>query len=313
MASLLLGIDAGGTATVARAASNGAVVFEGRSGPGNALSTPADLLEHHLSNATAGCPTPDRIAGCFAGLATPAARSAICKILSRLFPGALLRLAPDYVAVILAAQPADLVVIAGTGSVCCTYTRGKIATSGGLGYLLGDEGSGFRYGRALVKFALSEEPSRLPGTIRAALTAEFGSVERREIVRRVHTAAEPAALLARFAVVLGQAADAGERWASDLADGEAGQLARTAARHLRSNVPFPTANVALAGGVWTSNSIRSAFARHLRTLLPGQLLDIQPLGVAPVAGAIRLAALDDDSFASLVDQGRAVGGGPSGD
>jgi len=48
--------------------------------------------------------------------------------------------------------------IMGTGSVFCTYNGSEITQQhGGLGFLLGDEGSGYYFGKLLIKALLNEE------------------------------------------------------------------------------------------------------------------------------------------------------------
>ena len=307
---VLVGIDGGGSSTVARAVSGARIIIEGTSGPGNVLSTPAEELEHNVVAATVGFPTPDLVAGCFAGLSNPVARQLATSVLRRRFPSAELRVAPDYVAALLASCSADVVVIAGTGSVCGSYTNGKLITSGGLGYLLGDRGSGFRYGQALVEFALSRSRADIPPAVGDALRAEFGTLERAEIVRAVHTAEAPAAMLARLARTLGECADAGEVWAIELVARQAGELAATVADYVGQHLPQPNITVELSGGVWNSSAVVSAFASHLRTLLASHTVSVHPAQELPVAGAVRLAALDNHAFRDLVCQGRAVQSGP---
>lgn len=49
------------------------------------------------------------------------------------------------------------ILIAGTGSICLGKKDGKLYRSGGLGPLLGDEGSGYYIGRKALKASLAEE------------------------------------------------------------------------------------------------------------------------------------------------------------
>jgi N-acetylglucosamine kinase-like BadF-type ATPase len=91
---------------------------------------------------------------------------------------------------------------------------GRLIVSGGLGYLIGDRGSGFRYGQALVEYALSQHwDSTTHERVRLAFETEFGTTDRGAVLRLVYASASPAALLARFAEILGDCADAGEPWA----------------------------------------------------------------------------------------------------
>lgn len=290
---VLVGIDAGGTSTVLRAEVDGRPVFEGVSGPANATSTPAELLERHVVASADGCPEAARVAACVAGLSTTAARSAVGAVLRRRFPASELRLAPDYVAVALASETADVVAIAGTGSVCCSFVAGRLVSTGGLGYLLGDQGSGYRYGQALVDHVLTDYSSNVPSMVWRALENEFGTARRREVVDLVHRSDAPAQLLARFAKTLGDCADRSHPWAIAIVDAEAYRFARTVALHIGRHVDKADVVVDLAGGVWRSRAIRAAFTRHLTLLLPRHDLTVGVATKPPVLGALRLAGLPD--------------------
>jgi N-acetylglucosamine kinase-like BadF-type ATPase len=302
---VLVGIDAGGTSTVLRASVDGREVFAGASGPANATSTPAELLERHILASADGCPDAVRVAACFAGLSNEAARSSVRRILRRRFPTSELRLAPDYVAVALASEAADVVAIAGTGSVCCSFVGGRLVSSGGLGYLIGDHGSGFRYGQAFVDHVLTDYSSNVPAVAWRALEAELGTARRREIVDLVHRAEAPAELLARFARTLGDCADRSHPWALGLVDVEAFRFARTVALHIGRHIDKPGVVVDLAGGVWRSRAIRNAFTRHLTRLLEDRDLTVAPATNHPVAGALRLARLPDAQCHQLCHVDRA--------
>jgi glucosamine kinase len=308
-----VGIDAGGSSTRVRAVVDGVVTFEGRSGPANATSTPATVLERNVAEAAFGCPAPERVAGCFAGLSNPGARRLATRALAACFPAAELRLAPDYVAAALASPSADVSVIAGTGSLCVSMVDGVIDSTGGLGYLLGDRGSGFRYGQLLVEHCLLLPPSELPDALRRALLDVFGSADRSEVVQRIHTDPCPAQLLAGLAPVLAASADEGAPWAAALVDQEAGLLAALVARHIDAYLPRCSITVELAGSVWSSVAIRAAFTRHVGAQVPGRDVVVHLAAEAPVAGAIRLAAMPDADFAVLVAQGRASHGAAHGD
>jgi glucosamine kinase len=76
-----------------------------------------------------------------------------------------------------------LLAVMGTGSVICSY-NGKIIDKihGGLGYLLGDEGSGYLFGKLLVMHLLS---SGFSGDVGARLHAILG--ERKHILKKVYS------------------------------------------------------------------------------------------------------------------------------
>lgn len=300
---VFVGVDAGGSSVVVQAVSDDEVVFSGVGGPANATSTDQETLRRHLDEALAGCPMPSRIGVCFAGLGSDGDRAFVSAYFERRFPGIPTRLAPDYVAVLLAsADLADVCCVAGTGSVCCSVEEGSICLSGGLGHLLGDEGSAYRYGRALVSFALDLPHTDIPPLAAQALEEVFGTIDRSNVVGQVSAAHAPAPLLARLAPALTASADAGEPWAEKLVAEEAGAFAGVVARHVdRYCRNLTHVRVMLAGGVWTSSAVCNAFSGSLNDLVAPRMSTIRRLGPEPVAGAIALAQLPREEIAWLGD------------
>ncbi|MFK0150654.1 BadF/BadG/BcrA/BcrD ATPase family protein [Streptomyces sp. NPDC090493] len=191
----VVGIDAGGTRTraVLADARDGRVREEGEAGPGNALTVPGPELAAHLAEAVAAA-VPEAIrgrvravAGGFAGAArAPAeergrvrALAALGAALSRLgIATEAVEVHSDVEAAFAGApgQPADgLALVAGTGVVAARI-EGRVlaATSGGDGWLLGDDGGGFWIGREAARAALRAADGRggatvLTGTVGRAL------------------------------------------------------------------------------------------------------------------------------------------------
>lgn len=300
--SVYVGIDAGGSSATVQAVAGDEVVFNSSGGAANALSTPPDVLDRHLDDALDGCPSPSRVAGCFAGIGVERARAVVAGYLARRFPQADVRLAPDYVAALLAGRGRfDVCCVAGTGSVCCSVPRGVLRVSGGRGHLLGDHGSAYRYGQALVSFAIELPAGEMPSLAAEALTDVFGTVDRREIVRIVHTTASPPALLSRLAPALTISADMGEGWAQELVQYEAQAFARTVATHVRRfHSTRRSVRVGLAGGVWGSITVCSNFETALQGILAPKVVIAERLGVDPVVGAVTLARLPHEEVAAFV-------------
>jgi N-acetylglucosamine kinase-like BadF-type ATPase len=291
--SVYVGIDAGGSSAVVRAVANDEVVFAGTSGPANATSTPREDFERHLDEALRGCPTPTRVGGCFAGLGTPGARAVVAEYFHARFPESEVRLAPDYVAALLAGNGRfDVCCVAGTGSVCCSLAGDTLRVSGGRGHLIGDHGSAYRYGQALVSHALELAEADIPGNVADSLEAVFGTTDRREIVRAVHASDAPAPLLARLAPTLTESADRGEAWAQLLVRPEASAFAGTVAHHVRRFQPdMREVRLGLAGGVWASAAVREAFSSAVDRQLSDRRVATARLDVEPVDGAVSLAML----------------------
>jgi N-acetylglucosamine kinase-like BadF-type ATPase len=93
-------------------------------------------------------------------------------------------------------QP-GVVIISGTGSI--SYGRnadGVAARSGGWGYVLGDEGSGYWIGRAALRAVLREADERGPKTALTHMLLEhFGVGKAQSLIHEVyHTNLKPAAI-----------------------------------------------------------------------------------------------------------------------
>ncbi|MFG2965293.1 N-acetylglucosamine kinase [Streptomyces sp. NPDC048288] len=188
----VVGIDAGGTRTRAVLADawDGRPLGEGTAGPGNALTVPGPRLADQLARAVdSAVPEAERgrvvaVVGGFAGAARAPeeepgrvrARTALTTALTRLgIATGAVEVYSDIEAAFAGApgQPADgLALVAGTGAVAARIEgRVLVATSGGDGWLLGDDGSGFWIGREAARAALRAADGRGGPTV---LTATVG-------------------------------------------------------------------------------------------------------------------------------------------
>lgn len=294
---VVVGIDAGGSATRARAVRAGALVHEGAGGPGNPLMAGPEVIEASYQAALAGCPAADRVAACVSGAGGDAQRAQVAAVLASRFPAAEVQVAPDYVAAFLAApRGSDVCIVAGTGSVVCSRADdGSFVASGGHGWILGDHGGAARLGRAALEHYVTD-PEEVPAGFTAAVAALTGGRDWRSVVSAVHGTANPAPLLARAAPLLTAAADDGQAWAVQELDGQMTALATAAVRHIGrylGGLPSrPGVRVALSGGVWASPAARSALTAALTAALqrlsPGRVTVTRSSG-DPLAGAVALA------------------------
>ncbi len=290
-AGVVVGIDAGGSSTRARAVRQGVVLFEGGGGAGNPVTAGDQALRASYAAALAGCPPAGRVVACVSGTRDQDRRRAVRLLIAESLPGAEVAVVPDYVGAV-EASPAgtDVTVICGTGSlVCGRLADGEFAISGGRGWILGDHGSATRLGQAALEW-YCDDPDRGAGEFAARVAELTGSGDWRSVVAAVHSSASPAALLARAAPLLTTAAQAGAGWATERLDADMSVLAATAMRHIGRFARRPgIVHVALTGGVWSSQAAVAAFAAALDRLGPPQVVTSKAL-LSPLDAAVRLAA-----------------------
>ncbi len=178
-----------------------------------------------------------------------------------------------------------IAVISGTGSMCLGVWSGREAHAGGLGYLLGDEGSGYW----VVRCAIRELASRRDREVALAALGEClltatGAADLADLIQRFYDRHNPDGWAAHARVVL-DCADPAAAQIRDAAARELTNFVSTVARTLSGPPDLP---VALAGGLVAGHA---ALAQAVRTRLV-HALPSAPVTVVtdpPVAGAVRLA------------------------
>src|SRR4051812_14147058 len=124
-------------------------------------------------------------------------------VLRKIFPGAILEVTHDLMAAVhaTAGKEKGVVAILGTGSNSCFYNGKRIVkNSPGLGYVLGDEGSGAYLGKKVIQYYLYYT---FDEDLRARFDATF-TVTAKDILESVYTKPFPSRYLASFALFLVQ-------------------------------------------------------------------------------------------------------------
>lgn len=305
---VLLGFEAGGTRTTARAALlSGEVLADRVFGPGNLhLLSDRELVRLFREIARA-LPRPAAIGVGMAGVRTPADHDRVLRVLDVVWPGTPARVSHDLEVALWAAGPAGgkrhpgarVLVLSGTGSCCYGDggSRDVTAKIGGWGHILGDKGSAHDIAiRALkaVVFYLDRDGawSRLGERLLAA--AGLNSPE--DLVGWVQAAgkAEVAALAPQVFAAWSER----DRIAADIVAAAAEGLAKDAvacARRLTKPGRWPV-DFVLAGGVLLGQPrFATRVKREIRRMWRGETV-VRGLAVDAVAGAVALAreALDGD-------------------
>lgn len=267
----VLGVDAGGTSTrCVWLDETGRCLGVGRSGPGNPLSSGSDIALLSLSAAVGtalACSdeaAPELIMVTMAGGGSIEQGSVFDDLPQRLGLRAELRVSPDLLSAYCSgrADSPGYLLLAGTGAVAGRVEDGELtAISDGLGWLIGDEGSGFWIGREAVVAVARSMDGRGPQTSLAAEVAadfgwEFPSRGRRDVLGEVTALLEGVyqrrrpVELARFAPAVLRLADSDEV-ANDIVDRAAAALLRTWSSVRSEAAVGPTV---LAGGVLSAPS-----------------------------------------------------------
>lgn len=290
---LVLGVDAGGSHTRALVVDGGGVRRgAGRSGPGNptaqgalpALTAIREAADRALADAGAAVADLDAVVVAMAGeralveegIAVAFAASRRCEITGdvlAMFAGA-------------TAEPDGGVVIGGTGSVAARVAdRATDLVVGGSGWLLGDLGSGYAAGRALVRAAVADLDGLGPETVlTTALLEELGLAH-----------------LPRDRALL-------ERLAAVLTPMRAGQLAGLAPLVVRAAAPATTPSTTASpgpGAATTPDEVACSIIACSRNGIAGLVAALSLPPDAPlvlggsflVHGLLAVPGFDDDRLA----------------
>ena len=297
--SHVLGIDAGGTKTVCLLADeHGRVLAEAR-GPGANLQASGELqvekVLHDVMEEAIGdrAIVPAAICLGIAGVDRPDDSAVVRAIMKRIGYKARVLVVNDALVALEAGAPGQpgVVIISGTGSICYGRNgRGEAARSGGWGYVLGDEGSGYWIGRSALRAVLRESDRRGPRTALSPLLLEhFGVSQAQGLIHEVyHSNLRPAAIGA-LAQCVQRAFTQGDPVAIGILRGAADELeaaAMSVARRLElvgSEFLF-----VLAGGIFRAVPwLEQEMERRLPVASPHSRVRL--LDGEPAVGAVALA------------------------
>ena len=175
-------------------------------------------------------------------------------------------------------------LISGTGSICLGRTKdGRTARVGGLGPLMGDEGSGHALAVGALRLAMRTADGRAqaPALLRAAL-AHFAMPDALSLMNHLYAPKTTPADVAGFAAPVVDLASRGDGAAAALVTEAVGELVahvRVLSQTLRLEKP----PLALSGGV-----LRSHVRTQLTAALDGEIGPVNHV-TDPVVGAVALA------------------------
>ena len=295
----VLGIDAGGTKTVCQLADEqGSVIAESRSTGANLQAVgelEVEKVLHEVMEEAIGDRdiVPAAICLGIAGVDRPDDAAVVRGIMKRIGYKARVLVVNDALVALEAGAPGEpgVVIISGTGSI--SYGRnaqGVAARSGGWGYVLGDEGSGYWIGRAALRAVLREADQRGPATaLTPRLLAHFGVQRPQELIHEVyHTNLKPSAIGA-LSQCVHEAFASGDEVAIGILRGAADELEASAMSVVRRlGMVGQTFPFILAGGIFKAVPwLNDELSRRLPIVARQSRVEL--LGREPATGAVWLA------------------------
>jgi N-acetylglucosamine kinase-like BadF-type ATPase len=301
--SYVVGVDAGGTGTRALVVDlDGYRLGRGASGGANPNSHPYDVAAARIAEAIAGALgdlDPAEAKGCVVGMAgsskltDPAVAEVFQQTWRALGLGCEIRVVTDQEAAFASAtsEPTGTILVAGTGSIASRVEdRRAVATVGGVGWLLGDEGSAYWMGREAVRATLRLLETHVPEgplahTVFAEALGDFADDPKERLRSRLITAAnaEQPIRLARFAPLVSAASAKGDPVALDIVHRTVDVLAEMVAG---TRSPGERTPVVLIGSVVGPESPAGVLLRE-------RLGDLEiHFSTEGATGAVWLAAVD---------------------
>ena len=217
---VVLGIDAGGSKTVALLADGSGRVISRAEGGGANLRVHGELevekvLYGLLEKLDPQARRADALAIGIAGADRPEDGEVLRAILARLGFRDRVVVTNDARIAFVAGSPSrvGLALVCGTGSIAWgRNAAGEVGRAGGWGWHLGDEGSGFWIGVRAVREALRAADGRGPATrLQESLITHFEIAKPEQILRAVYDGEFPRHRVAAFAVRVEEAALARRR------------------------------------------------------------------------------------------------------
>src|SRR5262245_35627798 len=304
---VIIGVDGGGTKTLAFIAplddtSNTVVLGRAVAGPGNPRAAGFDVAQANISAAIeaafadAKLPPSTAAAACFclAGAGRQVEQVQIASWAKQWQIAEVVRVTGDAEPILAAASPDNvgIALICGTGSLAWGRNReGQTARSGGWGYLLGDEGSGYAIALAGLRAAVRAADKRdEPTNLLAAYMQKLGADSPQDLVAKVYGPEMTREGLAELASVVFdlRTADATAERIVQVAANELAQMVATVVAQLR--LPSQNYALAMAGGVLLyqlnyADRVIAALENQTREATPNHWVTVDQ----PVRGAVALA------------------------
>jgi glucosamine kinase len=292
---IAIGVDAGGTATVAAVSHAGTAVREATGPAANATTLGVEAAAAAIVSTmlvALGDDRPDSVHAGVAGAGRAEVARRLETAIAQAFPAARVVVSDDASIALrgaIAAGP-GVILIAGTGSIAYAQNGDVSALVGGHGHLLGDEGSAFAIGMAAIRLYARVLDGRAAADETSDLVARvLRAPDRAALHAAIYDARLDPAAVAALAPSIVAFAGKGNRASTKIVQDAArdlGDLLKAALRGAQLTQASPP--IALAGGLLRENSLLTFL---LETRLTGDFTgsEIVRGGFEPVRGALRLA------------------------
>jgi N-acetylglucosamine kinase-like BadF-type ATPase len=298
-----LAIDGGGTKTkVICADENGEIVGEGLSGPTSLtvsnLGAASFSLREGIRQATQNLPpgfTIKRLVMGLAGIDTEKERekteTSFKHVLSDFQVEEFQFMNDIYIALRTATDSNDaLAIIAGTGSNCYGLnSEGQSHKTGGLDYIISDQGSGFAIGLAVLQMAAKSYDGRIaPSKLEIKVNEYFQTSSIPELKHSVYNPVLSKMQIAALARLAFEAMDEGDQTAKYIVD-QAGEELLVMAKVVieRLGLDKRDSDCVFAGKVLLNDYMKEYVAGRLKQAFPNVRIVIPDKD--PVHGALKIA------------------------
>ncbi|MFD1179087.1 N-acetylglucosamine kinase [Paenibacillus puldeungensis] len=274
------GLDGGGTktavivadesGTVAHSFTSGAINFNGQNEDSIRSSLHEMMIK--IAEVCGGLNYCAQICIGAAGVSNPDVSGRLETIIRETGYAGGLTITGDHVTALFGAldSPYGMILIAGTGSICYGQNiNGQTHRTGGFGYLIDDEGSGYSIGRDLLSAVVRAEDGRIAPTAITAMVFEQLQVNSvQEIIKFVYDKNTNKKDIAALAPILSQACELRDAAALAIVQHSAQALVELAVPVVE-RLALQEGELAMAGSVLLRNVlIRTHFEQMLKKIYP---------------------------------------------
>lgn len=279
MKNCFIGMDGGGTKTAVTVADkNGTVLETLKSGGMNYNGQDSHLIEQSFADIFARLRQKGYLEHCLsmcigaAGTSNPSVEKNITELVRGQGYAGTLYIAGDHEIALYGAHGRldGMILIAGTGSICFgTGEDGTLLRSGGFGYLIDDEGSGYAIGRDILSAVVQASDGRLPETLLSRQVFEFLNLQTiPELIKFVYHESTGKKGIAALSILLPEACAAGDGAALAIADKCADELVKLVVP-VADKLGMQAGQLALSGSVLQKDVlIQGKFKNRLQQLYP---------------------------------------------